>query len=67
VFSPRYQTALHPRTQLIPRAAFSAVAGLSRDVIQSRVFEVLKGFEKVDPAKVDWNVVLPTELLTLHH
>jgi len=36
-----------------PRLAlsYSSSAGLSRDVIQSRVLDVLKGFEKVDPAK----------------
>ncbi|KAG6897015.1 hypothetical protein C0992_004659 [Termitomyces sp. T32_za158] len=38
--------------QVIQRVAYSAQAGLSRDAIQSRVFEVLKGFEKVDPAKI---------------
>jgi len=38
---------------VVPRLAFSysSSAGLSRDVIQSRVLDVLKGFEKVDPAK----------------
>jgi NADH dehydrogenase (ubiquinone) 1 alpha/beta subcomplex 1 len=50
-FSPRYHWTT--RTHLVQRAAFSAEAGLSRDDIQSRVFEVLKGFEKVDSAKVD--------------
>ena len=34
------------------RAPYSAAAGLSRDTIQTRILEVLKGFEKVDPAKV---------------
>ena len=34
------------------RAPYSAAAGLSRDIIQSRVLDVLKGFEKVDQAKV---------------
>lgn len=37
-----------------PRARYSAAAGLSRDSIQSRVLDVLKGFEKVDQAKVPW-------------
>ncbi|EPQ60711.1 acyl carrier protein, partial [Gloeophyllum trabeum ATCC 11539] len=31
---------------------FSAAAGLSKDQIESRVLEVLKGFEKVDPSKL---------------
>jgi len=53
-FSPRYRLlSSHPRNQFLARAGFSAAAGLSRDVIQSRVLEVLKGFEKVDPVKVN--------------
>ncbi|KAG6884469.1 hypothetical protein C0993_010841 [Termitomyces sp. T159_Od127] len=52
------RTAPHVQRQLVQRAAYSAQAGLSRDAIQSRVFEVLKGFEKVDPAKV----VFPTSI-----
>jgi hypothetical protein len=34
------------------RAPYSAAAGLSRDAIQTRVLDVVKSFEKVDPAKV---------------
>ncbi|KAG8219878.1 acyl carrier protein [Butyriboletus roseoflavus] len=34
------------------RANFSAAAGLSKEDIQTRVFNVLKGFEKVDPSKL---------------
>ncbi|KAF8560432.1 acyl carrier protein [Imleria badia] len=34
------------------RANFSVAAGPSKDDIQSRIFNVLKGFEKVDPSKV---------------
>ncbi|KAG6837584.1 hypothetical protein H0H93_006998 [Arthromyces matolae] len=50
---PRFAwTAPRVQRQLVQRAAFSAQAGLPKDAIQSRVFEVLKGFEKVDPAKV---------------
>ncbi|EIM92648.1 acyl carrier protein [Stereum hirsutum FP-91666 SS1] len=44
-----------PRTQFprfAPRAAFSAAAGLSKGEIETRVLDVLKGFEKVDPAKL---------------
>ncbi|KAH7931080.1 acyl carrier protein [Leucogyrophana mollusca] len=45
--------ALTPRRNFrISPANFSAAASLSRDDIQSRVLEVLKGFEKVDPAKL---------------
>lgn len=39
-------------SRYIPRARYSAFAGLSKDKIQSRVFDVLKGFEKVDKSKV---------------
>ncbi|KAG6841401.1 hypothetical protein C0991_011565 [Blastosporella zonata] len=50
---PRFAwTAPRVQRQLVQRAAFSAQAGLSRDVIQSRVYEVLKGFEKVDAQKI---------------
>ncbi|KAH7883668.1 hypothetical protein F5I97DRAFT_1894670 [Phlebopus sp. FC_14] len=34
------------------RANFSAAPGLAKEDIQSRVINVLKGFEKVDPAKL---------------
>jgi NADH dehydrogenase (ubiquinone) 1 alpha/beta subcomplex 1 len=34
------------------RSGYAAAAGLSRDAIERRVLNVLKGFEKVDPAKV---------------
>ena len=40
------------RTWLPQRAAFSAAAGLTKEDITTRVFDVLKGFEKVDPVKV---------------
>ncbi|KAF5374951.1 hypothetical protein D9758_000196 [Tetrapyrgos nigripes] len=39
-------------TQLPLRAAYSAPAGLSKDNIESRVLDVLKGFEKVDQSKL---------------
>lgn len=38
--------------QLPFRAGYSAAAGLSRETIEQRVLEVLKGFEKVQPSKV---------------
>ncbi|KAG6809721.1 hypothetical protein H0H92_014996 [Tricholoma furcatifolium] len=50
---PRFAwTAPRVHRQLIQRAAFSAQAGLSREAVQSRVFEVLKGFEKVNAEKL---------------
>lgn len=44
--------AIPRRTWLPQRAAFSAAAGLTKEEITTRVFDVLKGFEKVDEAKV---------------
>ncbi|KAF8642378.1 hypothetical protein AX16_009646 [Volvariella volvacea WC 439] len=41
-----------PRSQPALRARFSAAAGLSKDTIEARVLDVLKGFEKVDAAKL---------------
>ena len=51
---PRIAVAALPgsRLSLLQRASFSAAAGLPKEQIQSRVLEVLKGFEKVDPSKV---------------
>ena len=40
------------RTWLPQHAAFSAAAGLTQEAITTRVLDVLKGFEKVDPNKV---------------
>ncbi|KAF9452691.1 hypothetical protein P691DRAFT_783621 [Macrolepiota fuliginosa MF-IS2] len=36
----------------IPIARYSASAGLSRETIRARVFDVLKGFEKVNQSKL---------------
>lgn len=44
--------AIPRRTWLPQRAAFSAAAGLKKEEITTRVLDVLKGFEKVDPKKV---------------
>ena len=49
--------------QFLQRVRFSSAAGLSRDVIQSRVFNVLKEFEKVDPKKVSKNELPPHKSL----
>ena len=34
------------------RSPYSTACGLSRDVIQNRIIDVLKGYEKVDLSKV---------------
>ena len=44
--------AIPRRTWLPQRAAFSAASGLTKEEITTRVLDVLKGFEKVDAAKV---------------
>ncbi|KAI0375388.1 acyl carrier protein [Pilatotrama ljubarskyi] len=50
VAAPRF--ALAARSRIVPCAAFSAAAGLSKEEITTRVLDVLKGFEKVDPSKL---------------
>ncbi|KAI0734523.1 acyl carrier protein [Fomitopsis betulina] len=58
---PRTGALLAPRTaSVVPQfrgrvfqnALFSAQAGLSQGEISARILDVLKGFEKVDPAKL---------------
>jgi hypothetical protein len=50
---PRLTLAVPGAKTHIPwSASYSVASGLSKDVIQTRVLDVLKGFEKVDPAKV---------------
>ncbi|KAN0100695.1 Acyl carrier protein-like protein [Tylopilus felleus] len=44
------------------RANFSAAAALSKDDIQTRIFDLLKGFEKVDPAKVSTSASFANDL-----
>ena len=54
-----------PRTQtaIAWRAGYSAAAGLSRDVIQTRVLEVLGGFEKVKNGKVKRDIFVRVYVL----
>ncbi|KJA29152.1 hypothetical protein HYPSUDRAFT_32517 [Hypholoma sublateritium FD-334 SS-4] len=40
------------QTRWVPRAMYSAGGALSRETITSRILETLKGYEKVDPAKL---------------
>jgi NADH dehydrogenase (ubiquinone) 1 alpha/beta subcomplex 1 len=41
------------RRTWVPRAFYAGGGGgLSRDVIASRILDTLKGYEKIDPAKV---------------
>ncbi|KAJ3777978.1 acyl carrier protein [Lentinula raphanica] len=46
-----FNASLQTRQTLLPRY-YSAAAGLSRSDIELRVLDVLKGFEKVNPAKL---------------
>ncbi|KAF5356014.1 hypothetical protein D9756_003836 [Leucocoprinus leucothites] len=39
-------------SRYVPRARYSASAGLQQNDIQARVFDVLKGFEKVNQSKL---------------
>ncbi|KAI0788556.1 acyl carrier protein [Abortiporus biennis] len=41
-----------PSSRVMQLARYSAAAGLSKEQITTRVLDVLKGFEKVDPAKL---------------
>lgn len=50
VVAPRF--ALAARSRIVPCAAFSAAAGLSKEEITARVLEVLRSFEKVKADKV---------------
>lgn len=40
------------QSQFVLRAGYSSAAGLSRDAIEARVLDVLKGFETIDATKV---------------
>lgn len=49
-----YQVA-QPAARLSPIAVgrfYSAGAGLDRNDIESRILDILKGFDKIDPSKV---------------
>lgn len=52
---PSTKVACRPQIFAIQRAAYSASAGLSSSDIQTRILDVLKSFEKVDPGKVSLN------------
>ena len=54
VARPRFVAAAIPstRSRILQSASYSAAAGLNKEQIETRVLDVLKGFEKVDPAKV---------------
>ncbi|KDQ20309.1 hypothetical protein BOTBODRAFT_27731 [Botryobasidium botryosum FD-172 SS1] len=41
-----------PRRPLLPFRGYSAAAGLSKEDIQARIFDVLKSFEKVKTEKI---------------
>ena len=57
-----------PRLSLLPsyqQLASYASVGLSKENVQSRVLEILKSFEKVDPAKVCFQTMLCFSILIL--
>ena len=51
---PRLAATALPSTRswALQKARYSAAAGLTNEQITTRVLDVLKSFEKVDPAKV---------------
>ncbi|EIW64389.1 acyl carrier protein [Trametes versicolor FP-101664 SS1] len=51
VVAPRF--ALAARSRIVPCAAFSAAAGLSKEEITARVLQVLRSFEKVKADKLN--------------
>jgi NADH dehydrogenase (ubiquinone) 1 alpha/beta subcomplex 1 len=50
--APQRSNVMRWRAPIVQRAWYSESTGLSKDAIESRVLDVLKSFEKVDPAKV---------------
>ena len=53
VFLPRHAwNVAQSRTRLPRYAGFSTGPALPKDAIESRILNVIKGFEKVDPTKV---------------
>ncbi|KAG1755193.1 acyl carrier protein [Suillus paluster] len=44
--------AVSSRQTLAFRANYSAAAGLSKETVQTRILDVIKGFERVDAAKL---------------
>lgn len=49
---PRISYSLRSQAIVLQRATFASQPTLTKEDIQSRVIDVLKGFEKVDAAKV---------------
>ncbi|KAJ7487694.1 acyl carrier protein-like protein [Mycena galericulata] len=49
---PRHALTLPRRQVQLPFRAYSAGGALSGQAIQTRILEVLKGFEKVEPSKL---------------
>ena len=56
--APRQSNVLRLRAPIVQRAWYSESSGLTKEAIESRVLDVLKSFEKVDPAKVSNPIVL---------
>ncbi|KAJ7706086.1 SMP-30/Gluconolaconase/LRE-like region-domain-containing protein [Mycena rosella] len=59
---PRQALSLPRRQPRLPFRAFSAGGGLSPEVIQTRILDVLKGFEKVDQSKLTSSASFTTDL-----
>lgn len=51
---PKNRATWQSQLFAVQRAAYSASAGLSSSDIQTRILDVLKSFEKVDPSKASF-------------
>ncbi|PIL31586.1 transporter [Ganoderma sinense ZZ0214-1] len=54
--------AFAARSRIVPCAAYSAAAGLSKEDITTRVLDVLKSFEKVDGSKLSTSAAFAEDL-----
>jgi hypothetical protein len=63
VAAPRARVQ-HMPIQFLSRVNYSAAAGLSREKIEARVLDVLKGYEKVDLSQVSHGFLISFSVLT---
>ena len=63
VAAPRSRVQ-HMPIQFLSRVNYSAAAGLSREKIEARVLDVLKGYEKVDLSQVSRGFLISFSVLT---
>ncbi|KDR85079.1 hypothetical protein GALMADRAFT_233689 [Galerina marginata CBS 339.88] len=61
-FSRTTRTTQNLHRRWVPRAMYSEGSPISKDSITSRVLETLKGYEKIDPAKLHSNASFSKDL-----